>query len=120
MLDHVNSNVQGHVLTVEDPIEFVHEPRKCVINQREVGPHTLSFSNALRAALREDPDVILVGELRDLETIRLALTAAETGHLVLGTLHTSSAAKTIDRMVDVFPARRRKWCGRCSPSRWWR
>jgi len=104
MLDHVNSNVQGHVLTVEDPIEFVHEPRKCVINQREVGPHTLSFANALRAALREDPDVILVGELRDLETIRLALTAAETGHLVLGTLHTSSAAKTIDRMVDVFPA----------------
>jgi len=104
MLDHVNSNLQGHVLTVEDPIEFVHEPRKCVINQREVGPHTLSFANALRAALREDPDVILVGELRDLETIRLALTAAETGHLVLGTLHTSSAAKTIDRMVDVFPA----------------
>jgi twitching motility protein PilT len=104
MLDHVNQNVQGHVLTVEDPIEFVHEPRKCVINQREVGPHTLSFSNALRSALREDPDVILVGELRDLETIRLALTAAETGHLVLGTLHTSSAAKTIDRVVDVFPA----------------
>jgi twitching motility protein PilT len=92
------------VLTIEDPIEFVHESRKCVINQREVGPHTLSFSNALRSALREDPDVILVGELRDLETIRLALTAAETGHLVFGTLHTSSAAKTIDRVVDVFPA----------------
>ncbi|MCS6944373.1 MAG: type IV pilus twitching motility protein PilT [Sutterellaceae bacterium] len=104
MIDHVNNNVYGHVLTIEDPIEFVHESRKCVINQREVGPHTLSFSNALRSALREDPDVILVGELRDLETIRLALTAAETGHLVFGTLHTSSAAKTIDRIVDVFPA----------------
>ena len=104
MVDHVNNNLYGHVLTIEDPIEFVHEPRKCVINQREVGPHTLSFSNALRSALREDPDVILVGELRDLETIRLALTAAETGHLVFGTLHTSSAAKTIDRVVDVFPA----------------
>jgi twitching motility protein PilT len=104
MVDHVNNNLYGHVLTIEDPIEFVHESRKCVINQREVGPHTLSFSNALRSALREDPDVVLVGELRDLETIRLALTAAETGHLVFGTLHTSSAAKTIDRMVDVFPA----------------
>ena len=94
----------AHILTVEDPIEFVHESKKCLINQREVGPHTLSFSNALRSALREDPDVILVGEMRDLETIRLALTAAETGHLVFGTLHTSSAAKTIDRIVDVFPA----------------
>jgi len=104
MCDHVNNHLYGHVLTIEDPIEFVHESRKCVINQREVGPHTLSFANALRSALREDPDVILVGELRDLETIRLALTAAETGHLVFGTLHTSSAAKTIDRMVDVFPA----------------
>jgi twitching motility protein PilT len=104
MVDHVNNNLYGHVLTIEDPIEFVHESRKCVINQREVGPHTLSFSNALRSALREDPDVVLVGELRDLETIRLALTAAETGHLVFGTLHTSSAAKTIDRVVDVFPA----------------
>jgi len=104
MVDHVNSNLYGHILTIEDPIEFVHEPRKCVINQREVGPHTLSFANALRSALREDPDVVLVGELRDLETIRLALTAAETGHLVFGTLHTSSAAKTIDRVVDVFPA----------------
>jgi twitching motility protein PilT len=99
MVDHVNNNLYGHILTIEDPIEFVHEPRKCVINQREVGPHTLSFSNALRSALREDPDVVLVGELRDLETIRLALTAAETGHLVFGTLHTSS-----DRVVDVFPA----------------
>src|SRR5512139_3193763 len=104
MMDYVNENQYGHILTVEDPIEFVHQSKKCLINQREVGPHTLSFSNALRSALREDPDVILVGELRDLETIRLALTAAETGHLVFGTLHTSSAAKTIDRIVDVFPA----------------
>jgi twitching motility protein PilT len=104
MVNHVNENEYGHILTIEDPIEFVHEAKKCLINQREVGPHTLSFSNALRSALREDPDVILVGELRDLETIRLALTAAETGHLVFGTLHTSSAAKTIDRIVDVFPA----------------
>jgi twitching motility protein PilT len=104
MVDYVNNNLYGHILTIEDPIEFVHESRKCVINQREVGPHTLSFANALRSALREDPDIVLVGELRDLETIRLALTAAETGHLVFGTLHTSSAAKTIDRVVDVFPA----------------
>src|SRR5665647_152139 len=104
MVDYVNENEFGHILTVEDPIEFVHVTKKCLINQREVGPHTLSFANALRAALREDPDVILVGEMRDLETIRLALTAAETGHLVFGTLHTSSAAKTIDRIVDVFPA----------------
>ena len=104
MVNHLNENEFGHVLTVEDPIEFVHESKKCLINQREVGPHTLSFNNALRAALREDPDCILVGEMRDLETIRLALTAAETGHLVFGTLHTSSAAKTIDRIVDVFPA----------------
>ena len=104
MVDHLNDNSYGHVLTIEDPIEFVHESKKCLINQREVGPQTLSFSNALRSALREDPDCILVGELRDLETIRLALTAAETGHLVFGTLHTSSAAKTIDRVVDVFPA----------------
>jgi twitching motility protein PilT len=104
MVDYVNENEYGHILTVEDPIEFVHQSKKCVINQREVGPHTLSFANALRSALREDPDVILVGEMRDLETIRLALTAAETGHLVFGTLHTSSAAKTIDRIVDVFPA----------------
>jgi twitching motility protein PilT len=104
MVNHLNENEYGHVLTVEDPIEFVHESKKCLINQREVGPHTLSFNNALRSALREDPDAILVGELRDLETIRLALTASETGHLVFGTLHTSSAAKTIDRVVDVFPA----------------
>ncbi|MDP2751426.1 MAG: PilT/PilU family type 4a pilus ATPase, partial [Rhodocyclaceae bacterium] len=104
MVDDINENEYGHILTVEDPIEFVHESKKCLINQREVGPHTHSFSNALRSALREDPDVIMVGELRDLETIRLALTAAETGHLVFGTLHTSSAAKTIDRIVDVFPA----------------
>jgi twitching motility protein PilT len=104
MVDYVNESTFGHILTVEDPIEFVHQSKKCVINQREVGPHTQSFSNALRSALREDPDVILVGEMRDLETIRLALTAAETGHLVFGTLHTSSAAKTIDRIVDVFPA----------------
>lgn len=104
MVNHVNENEHGHILTIEDPIEFVHESKKCLINQREVGPHTLSFSNALRAALREDPDVILVGEMRDLETIRLALTGAETGHLVFATLHTSSAAKTIDRIVDVFPA----------------
>src|SRR6187431_3471684 len=104
MVNHLNENEYGHVLTVEDPIEFVHESKKCLVNQREVGPHTLSFNNALRAALREDPDAILVGELRDLETIRLAMTAAETGHLVFGTLHTSSAAKTVDRIVDVFPA----------------
>ncbi len=104
MVNHVNENEYAHILTIEDPIEFVHHSNKCLINQREVGPHTHSFSNALRSALREDPDVILVGELCDLETIRLALTAAETGHLVFGTLHTSSAAKTIDRIVDVFPA----------------
>ncbi len=102
MVDHRNETDYGHILTIEDPIEFVHESKKCLVRQRELGPHTLSFANALRAALREDPDVILVGEMRDLETIRLALTAAETGHLVFGTLHTSSAAKTIDRIVDVF------------------
>ena len=104
MVNHLNENEYGHILTIEDPIEFGHDSKKCLINQREVGPHTLSFNNALRSALREDPDAILVGELRDLETIRLALSAAETGHLVFGTLHTSSAAKTIDRIVDVFPA----------------
>jgi len=104
MVNHINENEYGHILTVEDPIEFVHESKKCLMNQREVGPHTLSFSNALRSALREDPDIILVGEMRDLETIRLAMTAAETGHLVFGTLHTSSAAKTVDRIIDVFPA----------------
>ncbi|WP_293777129.1 type IV pilus twitching motility protein PilT [uncultured Oxalicibacterium sp.] len=103
MVNHVNENEYAHILTIEDPIEFVHDSKKCLINQREVGPHTHSFENALRSALREDPDVILVGELRDLETIRLALSAAETGHLVFGTLHTSSAAKTVDRIIDVFP-----------------
>ena len=104
MVDDINENDFGHILTVEDPIEFVHQSKKCLVNQREVGPHVLSFANALKSALREDPDVILVGEMRDLETIRLALSAAETGHLVFGTLHTSSAAKTVDRIVDVFPA----------------
>ncbi len=104
MLDYLNSNKYHHILTIEDPIEFVHESKKCLVNQREVHRDTHGFSEALRSALREDPDVILVGELRDLETVRLALTAAETGHLVLGTLHTTSAAKTIDRVVDVFPA----------------
>jgi len=104
MVNDVNENEYGHILTVEDPIEFVHEAKKCLINQREVGPHTLSFANALRSALREDPDIILVGEMRDLTTIALAMTAAETGHLVFGTLHTSSAAKTVDRIIDVFPA----------------
>jgi twitching motility protein PilT len=104
MVNHKNENEYGHILTVEDPIEFVHVTKKCLINQREVHRDTLGFNEALRSALREDPDVILVGEMRDLETIRLALSAAETGHLVFGTLHTSSAAKTIDRIVDVFPA----------------
>ncbi len=104
MINHVNESRHEHILTIEDPIEFVHTSKNCLINQREVGRDTLGFSNALRAALREDPDVILVGEMRDLETIRLALTAAETGHLVFATLHTSSAAKTIDRIIDVFPA----------------
>jgi len=104
MMDYKNNNEYGHILTIEDPIEFVHQSKKCLINQREVHRDTLGFAEALRSALREDPDIILVGELRDLETIRLALTAAETGHLVFGTLHTSSAAKTIDRVVDVFPA----------------
>lgn len=103
MIDHINESFNKHILTIEDPIEFVHGNKKCLVNQREVHRDTHSFSNALRSALREDPDVILVGELRDLETIRLALTAAETGHLVFGTLHTSSAAKTIDRIIDVFP-----------------
>ena len=104
MVNHKNETEYGHILTIEDPIEFVHKPKKCLINQREVHRDTLGFNEALRSALREDPDVILVGEMRDLETIRLALSAAETGHLVFGTLHTSSAAKTIDRVVDVFPA----------------
>ncbi len=104
MMDYKNDNDYSHILTIEDPIEFVHSSKKCLINQREVHRDTLGFAEALRSALREDPDIILVGELRDLETIRLALTAAETGHLVFGTLHTSSAAKTIDRIIDVFPA----------------
>ncbi len=104
MVNHFNENEYGHVLTIEDPIEFVHQSKKALVNQREVGSQTLSFANALRSALREDPDAILVGEMRDLETIRLALTASETGHLVFATLHTSSAPKTIDRIVDVFPA----------------
>ena len=104
MIDHINSHKREHILTIEDPIEFVHENKLSVLNQREVHRDTHSFSNALRSALREDPDVILVGELRDLETIRLAISAAETGHLVFGTLHTNSAPKTIDRIIDVFPA----------------
>lgn len=104
MVDYINTNMSKHILTVEDPVEFVHQSKKSLINQREVGASTRSFSKALKSALREDPDVILVGEMRDLETIQLAMTAAETGHLVMGTLHTSSAAKTIDRVIDVFPA----------------
>jgi len=104
MLDYINENRYDHILTVEDPIEFVHQSKKCLINQREVHRDTHGFNEALRSALREDPDIILVGEMRDLETIRLALTAAETGHLVFGTLHTTSAAKTIDRVIDVFPS----------------
>jgi twitching motility protein PilT len=104
MIDYINDNWESHILTVEDPIEFVHESKKSLVNQREVGAHTQSFAAALRGALREDPDVILIGEMRDLETISLALTAAETGHLVFGTLHTSSAPKTVDRIIDAFPA----------------
>jgi twitching motility protein PilT len=103
MVDYINNSFEGHILTVEDPIEFVHLSKKCLVNQRELGPHTHSFANALRSALREDPDIILVGEMRDLDTIQLALTAAETGHIVFGTLHTSSAPKTVDRIIDVFP-----------------
>lgn len=104
MIDYINDQRYDHILTIEDPIEFLHESKRCLVNQREVHRDTQSFSAALRSALREDPDVILVGEMRDLETIRLALTAAETGHLVFGTLHTTSAAKTVDRIIDVFPA----------------
>ncbi|OIO68580.1 MAG: twitching motility protein PilT [Zetaproteobacteria bacterium CG_4_9_14_3_um_filter_49_83] len=104
MINHRNEVEKGHILTVEDPIEFVHKSKSSLVSQRELGPHTLSFANALKAALREDPDVILVGEMRDLETIALAISAAETGHMVFGTLHTSSAPKTIDRIIDVFPA----------------
>jgi len=103
MIDVINNSLKGHIITIEDPIEFLHESKKCLINQREIGAHTLTFANALRSALREDPDIILVGEMRDLETISLALTAAETGHLVFSTLHTSGAAKTVDRIIDVFP-----------------
>jgi len=103
MINYLNETYEGHIITIEDPIEFVHKSKKCLINQRELGAHTHSFANALRSALREDPDIILVGEMRDLETIQLALTAAETGHLVFGTLHTSSAYKTVDRVIDVFP-----------------
>ena len=103
MIDYLNESFEGHILTVEDPIEFVHKSKKCLVNQRELGPNTQSFANALRSALREDPDIILVGEMRDLDTIQLALTAAETGHIVFGTLHTSSAPKTVDRVIDVFP-----------------
>ena len=104
MVDYVNETRRGHILTIEDPVEFVHESKRCLVNQREVGPHTGSFASALRAALREDPDVILVGELRDLETTSLAISAAETGHVVFATLHTNSAAKTVDRIIDIFPA----------------
>src|SRR5271166_3801383 len=104
MVDYCNKNRHDHIITVEDPIEFVHESKNCLVNHREVGVHTKSFASALRGALREDPDIVLVGELRDLETIELALVAASTGHLVLGTLHTPSAAKTVDRIIDVFPA----------------
>ncbi len=104
MLNSINQTLAGHIITIEDPIEFVHEPRKCMVNQRELGQHTLSFNNALRSALREDPDVILVGEMRDLETISLAITCAETGHLVMSTLHTQSASQTVERIVNVFPA----------------
>jgi twitching motility protein PilT len=103
MVDYLNNTFEGHIITIEDPIEFVHKTKKCLVNQRELGIHTLSFANALKSALREDPDIVLVGEMRDLETIQLALTAAETGHLVFGTLHTSSAPKTIDRIIDAFP-----------------
>ena len=104
MIDFINSTMEGHILTIEDPIEFVHPHKRCLVNQREVGVHTKGFAQALRSALREDPDVILVGEMRDLETISLAITASETGHLVFGTLHTSSAPKTVDRLIDVFPS----------------
>jgi twitching motility protein PilT len=107
MVDHVNDNRNAHVITIEDPIEFVHAPKNCLIHQRELGEHTHSFAAALKSALREDPDVILVGEMRDLETTSLAITAAETGHLVLGTLHTNSASKTVDRIIDIFPSESR-------------
>lgn len=104
MVDHINNIFEGHIITIEDPIEFTHQSKRCLVNQRELGTHTHSFANALRAVLREDPDVILVGEMRDLETIQLAITAAETGHLVFATLHSPGAPQTVDRVVDVFPA----------------
>ena len=116
MIDFVNTNRYDHILTIEDPIEFVHQSKRCLVSQREVHRDTLGFSEALRSALRQDPDIILVGEMRDLETIRLALTAAETGHLVFGTLHTTSAAKTIDRVIDVFPAAEKDRFVQCYPS----
>ncbi len=108
IIDYINMNRVDHILTIEDPIEYLHYSKRSVVHQRELGHDTRSFGNALRAALREDPDIILVGEMRDLETVSLALTAAETGHLVLGTLHTSSASQTIDRVVDVFPAQQQQ------------
>ena len=108
MIDHINRNRAEHILTIEDPIEYIHEPKQSIINQREIGAHARSFAEALRAALREDPDVILVGEMRDLETISLAITAAETGHLVLGTLHTNSCPESIDRIVDAYPSEEQK------------
>ena len=108
MVNHINQTRSEHVITIEDPIEYIHTPKACIINQREIGAHALSFSSALRAALREDPDVILVGEMRDLETISLAITAAETGHLVLGTLHTNNCAESVDRIVDAYPSEEQK------------
>ena len=108
MVNHINVNREDHIITIEDPIEFVHENQKCLVNQREVGNHTDSFKNALRAALREDPDILLVGEMRDLETISIAIETAETGHLVFGTLHTTTAASTVDRIIDQFPADRQQ------------
>jgi twitching motility protein PilT len=106
LVDHINRNRTDHIITIEDPVEFVHENKRCLVNQREVGTHTQSFKAALRAALREDPDVVLVGELRDLETIAIAIETAETGHLVFGTLHTNSATSTVDRIIDQFPSDR--------------
>src|SRR5690606_22094382 len=108
MIDYINRNRSDHIITIEDPVEFVHPNKRCLVNQREVGVHTNSFKNALRAALREDPDIVLVGELRDLETIAIAIETAETGHLVFGTLHTNTAASTVDRIIDQFPADRQE------------
>jgi len=106
LINHINENRSDHIITIEDPIEFVHENKKCLLNQREIGTHTLGFKRALRAALREDPDIVLVGEMRDLETISIAIETAETGHLVFGTLHTTTAPSTVDRIIDQFPADR--------------